>query len=403
MAVSNQYIVDMLMNYLDNHGGMDGLKTNKPKIYNLVISRRKGSTGEEKGVNDYIYSVLKVKPQGQLGEELTYLICGHLLAYDSLKNLKDAPFYSRLANLAKKKECSVEQLLIDANYYNYLDKPVRYINQKHLNTLYSMTANVFEAIFTSSQLPIGRLLTNYLQEKGTLANIDIDLPELYKQISNTLSIEFGDIYKDKQADAILRNQKLHLKDELDTVIPTVNTKTIIIEMLYILFGYKPNEVLPPSTRFLLDRHLKQYKSLHNLYRVNPLLYNSLKRRCIVERKFDSLADMLRSEGYYYPVLNTDAIQLIPCQDKNHLIYINNQLSQPIILDKASLAYLMENNLLNSLIIREIEGVKYAHVVFKQNSKKTDIPFHTLFLKNEAPMYADGNFLNVSSDNFIVRR
>ena len=142
MAISNQYIADFLVNYWDNYGSLSGLSTNANSIYQLIFSRRRLEKSD-KPVNDYIYGVLGITPKGDLGEELTFEIQNHIMAYKSLVNIKDMKRYPKLQRMSAKLKTTPEDMIAGAGFYNYLNAEPELYSQKELNLLYYISANLF--------------------------------------------------------------------------------------------------------------------------------------------------------------------------------------------------------------------------------------------------------------------
>ena len=401
MAVSNQYIRDFLVNYWDTHGNLDGLSKNATKVYQLILARRK-KENNEKPVNDYIYSALGVTPRGNLGEELTFEINNYLQTTGTLANIKSAPFYNQLNRLANKYEVSIEELLIEADYTDYLDSEKINISYKSLNTYYRLTSSMMKTMIASMP-QVGMEISRYLAQAGSLNRMELDVPDLFKQLMQIIYIPFGKSYpKDMtNADCIVTNRHVYFKDDGTVTPDTSNTVAVTKEIIYatLINERFKGSVLPPSTVYSLLQHLAYYKSLYNLYRTNPVLYTQVKQVYLNEGRFSSLSQMLEQEGFYYPELGLAGVQYLPCEDKKHVVFVSNQLDQSILMDTKSVSVIYLSDLEDSVsLASNNDGDLYVSVTHKEGRKTKDVPFHMLITGNIDTVYRDGNLLNVSSDN-----
>lgn len=404
MAISNQYIRDFLVNYWDTHGNLDGLSTNAGKVYQLIIARRK-KDNSTKPVNDYIYSALGVVPRGNLGEELTFEINNYIQMTGTLSDIKSALFYGQLKRLADKYNLSVEEMLIEADYLDFLDSPKVNISYKNLNTYYALTSKVMRTILDSTP-QIGMLIENYMSRAGSLNTMEVDEPTLFGQLMKTIYIPFGKSYPEDttNADCIVTNRQVYFKDNGTTTPDTSNVVAVTKEIIYaaINLDYFTGSILPPSTVYSLRQHLAYYKTLYNLYRVNPKLYTQLKTIYLNEGCFKSLANMLEHEGFYYPELSVANVQYIPCQDEKHIVFVSNQIDNSILMDTKTVSVIYSNDLEDNVsLAKNKEDVVYVAVTRKEGRKVQTVPLHMFLTGNIDTLYADGNLLNVSKDNLIL--
>lgn len=397
-TIDNNFIRQYLVNYWDNNGSLDHLSINAKRIYSLIMGRRR-KKDPDKPVNDFIYSELGVTPSGRLGEELTFLVRNHLTTYGSLKNYKQSNFYSRLNRLANKLETTCEELLQEAGVGEYLQRDVVAKNFTNLNVYYSICSEILKQVIEGYDKSLYMTIAYHYQQYGNFSRFKDEQPELYSVIEQSIAYQFGGYYDESvtNAGAMIVNGLMYFKDSSSAVPIIVNSNLLIQEALYAILGYKPTTVLSPSIRFALASHLMRHKTLLNLCDTNPRLYSDLKRIYLSSPQYLSLADMLNKEGYYYPTLNTEDIQFIPCQDKEHIIYVSSVNPKYIILDREVLAFVFENKLEGELVIKTHNDSYYVAVA--TNTKKAEYPpFHMLYTKDVDTWYQDGNYLNISSQN-----
>lgn len=404
MAVSNQYIKDFLVNYWNNNGSLDGLSTKAPKIYALIQTRRRKDEST-KSVNDYIYSALGVSPRGNLGEELTFEINNYIQMKQSLADVKNAPFYSKLERLAEKYGMTAEDMLIEADYMYYFDKPVANISYRNLNTYYALSSRVLKSMLEATP-QIGMHLLGYISENGSLNYIEKNEANLFEKLSQLVHIPFGKSYTGDltNADCIVTNKHAYFKESGYEMPNTSNQVAITKEIIYGALNGEAfkGSVIPPSLAFCLLDYLSVYRTPYNMYRLHPSLYNELKTIYLNEGCFSSFADMLKHEGIYYPELSTATIQYKPCQDENHALFISNQLDNFILMDRKTLAVVHSSDLEDKISIEKSEkGKNYVAVVTKQSKKNQVVPLHMFITGNIDTHYIDGNLLNVSTDNLHV--
>ena len=400
MAINNQYIKDFLINYWDNYGSLDGLSKNAPKIYQLILARRKKAEST-KPVNDYIYSALGVQPRGNLGEELTFEINNYLQTKGSLINFKKANFYPALKRLAKTYEVDPLELLVEAGYQDYIEIEETEISYKNLATYYRLTSKLFK---TTLDPKIGVLLDSYLKQNGSFNNLEQDEPNLFNVVSQLINIPIGKPYADDltNAECIYTNKHIYFK-ESEKIIPNIsNQSSTTKELLYGTFNGSMNgNVLLPSMVFSIRQHLQYFKTLYNMHKTNPRLYALLKRVYLNEGTFKSLADMLSKEGFYYPELSVASTQYIPCSDRKHIVFVSNQNSQFILMDAKTLSIVNSSNMEDKIIIASNDETEYVALLHKEGKKLQNVPLHMFITGNIDTQYLDGNLLNVSFDNLVL--
>lgn len=404
MAIDNNFIRDFLFNYWDTHGNLDGLSKNAKRIYQLIIDRRKKSQ-DKRPVNDYIYASLGVTPKGRLGEEITFELNNHVRAYNSLKNVKDCKVYNKLVKLSVSLDTPIEELLEETDLAPYLNTDPVVRNFNGLNKILTSYSYVIDKLILADTNPMLHALVSYYRERGSLYNFNQELPEVYAYLCDKVKFEMPRELPEgiTNADSIMIGQRLAQSAEDDSQAMGLDQLNFILELAYQKLGFGPNRVLPPSTRFMVYNHLDVYKTLYGMVRTNPQLYNILRNIYLIEGTYNSLADMMRSEGFYFPELSTESVQYIPCQNKDNIIGVCDFNPTHFILDKTTMAYVLENEMSENLQIKTSDNIRYLTIAVKdEKTKKVDyLPFHSTFTGRTDTVCLDGNLLNLSASNLLA--